>query len=127
MKPTKQNLLLAFKNAFAGLALFFKNEKNGKIQVCISVIVVIAGLFFKISTSEWIAIIGCIALVLSLEMINSAIEKLANMVEPNYNLTIKAIKDISAGAVLWSALISIIIGALIFIPKLKILFIETFH
>ncbi len=127
MEPTKQNFLAALKNAFAGLRLFFKQERNGQIQISISVIVILASEYFDINTSEWIAILGCIALVLSLEMLNSALEKLSDMVEPNYHLTIKAIKDICAGSVFWSAIISVIIGAIIFVPKIKMLFMVTIH
>ena len=126
MNPS-QNFLSALKNALEGLAMFFRKEKNGQIQISIAVVVVIASAYFNINSAEWIAILGCIALVLSLEMLNSAIEKLADMVEPNYHLTIKAIKDISAGAVLWSTILSVIIGAIVFIPKIKVLFICIIH
>ena len=127
MKHTKQNFIAALKNAFSGICLFIHTERNGQVQISVAAIVILAGTYFDISCAEWVAIIGCIALVISLEMFNSALEKLSDMVEPNYHLTIKAIKDICAGAVLWSALISIIIGAIIFIPKIKMLFVGTIH
>ena len=127
MEHTKQNFIVALKNAFSGICLFINTERNGQVQISVAAIVILAGTYFDISCAEWVAIIGCIALVLSLEMFNSAMEKLSDMVEPNYHLTIKAIKDICAGAVLWSALISIIIGAIIFIPKIKMLFVGTIH
>jgi diacylglycerol kinase len=127
MEPNKQNFIAALKHAFSGLRLFFKQERNGQIHISIAAIVILASAYFDINSLEWIAILGCIALVLSLEMFNSALEKLSDMVEPNYHLTIKAIKDICAGSVLWSAIISVIIGAIIFVPKIKMLFMGSIH
>lgn len=114
----KQSFLHSLGNAFNGLFSFFKTERNGKKQLIIGLLVIGASFFFRISSIEWVAILLCIALVISLEMINSALEKLSDLVEPNYNLVIKSVKDISAAAVLWSAIISVIIACIIFIPKL---------
>jgi diacylglycerol kinase len=63
-------------------------------------------------------LLGCIASVLSFEMINSAIEKICNLVHPTYHPAIKTIKDMAAGAVLFVSVISSIIGAIIFLPKI---------
>ena len=67
---------------------------------------------------EWLVVVLCITVVLTLEMINTAIEKLCDVVQPDYHPQIKIIKDIAAGAVLIAALGSIIIGAIIFVPKI---------
>jgi len=112
------NLLKAFVYAFNGLVIFFRHERNGKIQLLIAVIAVLLGWVFRISATEWLAVLGCIAIVLSLEMINSAIEKLCNLVHPKYHPAVKTIKDMCAGAVLFAAFISAVIGAIIFLPKL---------
>ena len=82
------------------------------------IIAIILGIVLKISNIEWIAIIMVIGLVFSIEIINSAIENLADFVSPNYNEIIKKVKDLSAAAVLISALVSLIIGIIIFIPKI---------
>lgn len=83
---------------------------------------VIAGIFFSISATEWVIILLCFAVVLGFEIINSAIEKLCDLVQPDFNLVIKKVKDMSASAVLLSAIISFIIGCIIFLPKVVALF-----
>ena len=88
----------------------------------IAILVVVLGLIFSISAAEWIVLLFCIASVLSLEMINSAIEKLCNLVHPKYHPAVKVIKDISAGAVLWASVISGVIGIIVFFPKVQLLF-----
>jgi diacylglycerol kinase len=118
----KQSFLKAFINAFEGLFIFFAKERNGQIQLFIAVIIIVSGVLFHINQLEWVAIILCIALVISMEMINSAMEKLSDMVEPNFHPVIKTIKDISAAAVLWAAMASLVIGAVIFLPKIMYMF-----
>ena len=113
------NFLKGFVYAFNGLIEFFKTERNGRVQLVVAVIVVACAWWFHLSKAEWITILACIAAVLSLEMINSAIEKLCNLVQPTYHPVIKTIKDISAGAVLWVSIISAIIGGIIFLPKIS--------
>ncbi len=119
MKPNKQNFSVSLFNAFEGLYYFFKNERNGQIQLLILLLTMSLGFYFCITRSEWLSVIVCFALVLSLEMINTAIEKLSDMVEPNLNPHIKIIKDVTAGAVFWASFICVIVGAVIFIPKIK--------
>lgn len=114
--------LKGFVYAFNGLVVFFRHERNGRLQLVLAVVVVLLGLLFSVSTWEWIILLVCIASVLSLEMINSAIEKLCNLVHPKYHPAVKVIKDISAGAVLWASVISGIIGVIVFLPKIQILF-----
>jgi diacylglycerol kinase len=84
----------------------------------VAIIAVVLSWILKISVAEWMVILGCIASVLSFEMINSSIEKLCNLVHPKFHPAVKTIKDISAGAVLLVAISSAIIGAIIFIPKI---------
>jgi diacylglycerol kinase len=103
--------------ALNGLRLFFSKEQNGQLQAIVSILVIIAGFVFKLSLYEWVIILVCIALVLALEMMNSVIEKLIDHLHPHRHQQIKWIKDVAAGAVLWAAIISAVIGAIIFIPK----------
>lgn len=116
------NFLKGFVYAFNGLVVFFRHERNGRIQLMAAFLVVMLGLLFPVSISEWMILLTCIASVLSLEMINSAIEKLCNLVHPKYHPAVKVIKDISAAAVLWFSVISAIIGIIIFLPKIKAIF-----
>jgi len=111
----------SFANAFRGLKDSLSHERNFQIQYVIALLVVGAGIFFSLNATEWMIILICFAVVLSFEIINSAIEKLCDLVCPEYNLIIKKVKDMCAGAVLFSAIISFIIGCIIFLPKIKLM------
>jgi len=112
------NFLKGFAYAFNGLVIFFRHERNGRIQLLIAIVAVLLSWGFKISTAEWMVVLGCIATVLSFEMINSSIEKLCNLVHPTYHPAVKTIKDLSAGAVLFVSIFTAVIGLIIFIPKI---------
>ena len=111
----------SFGYAWNGLKICFSKETNFRIHIFCMTLVSIAGLYFNISHIEWVMIILCIAFVLCMEMINTAIEQLCNVVHKEIHPGIKITKDISAGAVLLSAAISAICGAIIFIPKVFLL------
>jgi len=111
--------------ALEGMQQFFLKERNGRIQIVVAIVAVILGSWLKISFSQWLVIIFFIALVLTSEMVNSAIEKLCDLVSKDFNPTIKKIKDISAGAVLLASLVSLIAGCIIFIPKIYQLIIQA--
>ena len=108
--------MLGFNHAFRGLLNLLKTERNFKIQVFILLFVNFLGFYFKITSTEWIFIIFSSIIVLSLEAINSSIEKIADEVSLEQNIKIKWIKDVSAAAVLIGALGAGIIGLTIFIP-----------
>ena len=108
--------------AFTGIKNALFTEKNFRIQFIVALLIIVAGFYFQINHVEWIEILFCIVLVLSLEMINSAIEQMCNFMSPGHHISIKKIKDMAAGAVLVSTIISIIIGCIIFLPKIKSLF-----
>jgi len=114
----QSNFIKSAGFAIQGIKEFFKSERNGKIQAVIAVIVFLAGLLFSISMMEWLVIILFTALVISLEMFNSALEKLCDKVNPEMDPQIKLIKDMAAGAVLWTSILSIVAGICIFIPKI---------
>jgi undecaprenol kinase/diacylglycerol kinase (ATP) len=113
-----RGFLKGFIYAYNGVVIFFRHERNGRIQLAIAIIVVLVGWLLKLTSAEWMVLLGCIASVLSFEMINSAIEKICNLVHPTYHPAIKTIKDMAAGAVLFVSVISSIIGAIIFLPKI---------
>ena len=77
----------------------------------------IAGFAFRISGGEWIAVVLCMGWVIALELLNSAIENIADFVSPEKHETIKKIKDLAAGAVLVGAIASAIVGMIVFLPK----------
>jgi undecaprenol kinase len=113
-------LFKSFAFAFNGLKTCFASETNFKIHVLCTIIVVLFGIGFKISDTEWLAVVFCIAFVIVMEMINTAIEKLCDIVHTNFHPQIKIIKDVAAGAVLIAAISSLITGVIIFVPKIII-------
>ncbi len=104
--------------AVAGIKIFFYNERNGKIQACIALAAIVLGSVLQIKKPEWCIVILCIAIVLGAEMVNTALEKLCNLVSSEYHPAIKVIKDVSAGAVLLCSVMAAIVGLLIFVPYL---------
>lgn len=110
--------LESFKYAFNGLRILIKEEHNARIHLFATICVIIVGLFFNISMNEWIGVIFSIGLVISLEIINSSIENIADFISPEKHEMIKKIKDLSASGVLISAITALIIGLIIFIPKI---------
>ena len=114
----KKNILYSFKYAFTGIISSIKKERNMKIHISIMTIVMLLGIILRIQKIEWIICIILFGLVISLEMINTSIEIVVDMVMPNKNENAKNAKDISAGAVLIVAITSLIIGLIIFIPKI---------
>lgn len=108
--------------AVAGIRSFFSTEQNGRAQGVIALLVIGAAFFFGITLVEWALVLGCIALVICLEMVNSAIEKVCNLITTEYNPSIKTIKDIAAGAVLLAAIITAVVGTIIFLPHVLDLF-----
>jgi len=110
--------LQSFKYAFNGLKILIKEEHNARIHLLATISVIIAGYIFKISTNEWLAVILSIGFVFSMEIINSAIENMADFISTMKDERIKRIKDLSAAAVLVASLSALIIGILIFLPKI---------
>lgn len=108
--------------ALNGLSVLFLEEHNSRIHIAIVIVVVTAGFLLKISNTEWLVICILIALVFSLEIINSAIENICDYISPQWNEVIKKVKDLAAAAVFVSSVISVICGAIIFLPKLYNLF-----
>ena len=116
-KVKSKKVINSFKYAFEGVFSSFKTERNMKIHIFIMIMVIIAGILFKINKYEWIICIICFALVISGELFNTAIETVVDMIMPYKNDKAKLVKDISAGGVLILAISSTIVGLIIFIPK----------
>jgi undecaprenol kinase len=111
-------LVHSFKYALSGIRSAFISEKNLRFHVLFACIALLCSFVFKLSRVEWIAVCGCIAFVITVELLNTAIEKLCDIVSKEIHPGIKKVKDISAGAVLVTAMFSIITGTLIFLPKI---------
>jgi diacylglycerol kinase len=110
-------LFRAFIYAGNGIGYCFKQELNFRIHLLVTIAVVVTGIFFSISTTEWLFVTSCCSLVLSLELLNTALEKICDAVTKDINPLIKIIKDTAAGAVFVSAMGSAVMGIIIFLPK----------
>jgi len=104
--------------AFQGMLQFFSKQRNAKIQTVMGIMAIGLGFIVSISPYQWLLVLFCIGLVISLEMINSAVEILCDMVTTDFHPKIKIIKDVAAGAVLVASIASLVIGLFIFIPAL---------
>lgn len=103
----------SFSYAFKGLVFSLK-QRNMKVIFISAILTVLAALFLKVNSSDWCVLLICIGLVMSLEMMNSAIEGIVDLVSPQQNEKAGRIKDMAAGAVLIASFVSFIIGILIF-------------
>ena len=121
-KLTAKSRIQSFRYAIKGIIHAFKHERNIWIQSICAVVAVGAGFVFKIHSIEWIAIVFCIGLVFACEIINTAIENIVDFISPEYHKKAGLIKDLAAGAVLIVAIMSAVVAAIIFIPKLILLF-----
>ncbi|WP_080874637.1 diacylglycerol kinase family protein [Oceanobacillus timonensis] len=110
--------VVGFRFAWAGLKTVVKKESNFQLHLTATALVVAAGFFFHLSLIEWAVILLTIGLVLITEMINSVIERIMDFTQPGYDERIKEIKDIAAGVVLVTAIISVVVGVLVFGPKI---------
>lgn len=117
-----KRLFRSFGFALKGISSVFSSEPNMKIHVGISVFVVLMGFLLRISANEWLVCILCMGLVFSAEMFNTAIETVVNLVSPEKNPLAGKAKDISAGAVFLTAVMSVAVGVIIFLPKIWNLF-----
>ncbi len=113
-----KSLLYACK----GTIVAVKQERNLRIHLYITMLVILSGIICQLSFIEWGIIFLCISSVISLEIINTAIEELVNFISPEYNKKAGKIKDLSSGSILVAAFFSVIIGCFIFIPKFLALF-----
>ena len=118
-KNPLQNLIDSFNYAIRGLITAVSEERNMKIHYSAAIIVIFASLFFELSKVEFMVLFITIVLVIISELFNTAIEKLVDLVSPEYNEIAKIIKDVAAGAVLISAINSVIVGFLLFFDKLE--------
>jgi diacylglycerol kinase len=112
------NIIKSFQNAFRGFSLLFKYEYNLYIQLIIALIVIIAGFIYKISLTEWAIQTTAIGLVIFSELVNTSIEKTMDFINPDYHEKVRDIEDLSAGAVLFTVIISVAVAVFIYLPKI---------
>jgi diacylglycerol kinase len=117
-----QERISSFIHAFNGLKIVFHDEPNARIHLIAAICVIAAGILFRLSTVEWLAVLFAAGFVIVLEIMNSSLEKLADFVSPGMNDTIKKVKDLAAAGVLVSAITAFITGLIVFLPKIIHLF-----
>ncbi len=110
-------LLSTFRNGFRGISLALQNERNLRLQVGMAIVVIIAGFVYRLSMTEWGIITLTIAFVLTTEMLNTVLENTLDRIGLEEHPLTRNAKDVAAGAVLISSIASLIVGGLIFLPK----------
>ena len=120
---TSSNILKSFKYAFSGSSYVLKTSRNFKIQLIFAVTSLMIGFLLQISQSNYVILIATIMSVLILEILNTSIESIVDLVvKKEFSSLAKISKDTSAGAVLLASINSVIIAVYIFVPKIKFLF-----
>ena len=112
------NRIHSIKYACKGAWLLISTEASIKVQVCIGVVMTVIGLLCHLTPTEWILQTLTIGLVIAFEGVNTAIENIADFIHPEQHPKIGLIKDISAGAVFMMAITAIIVGLIIYLPKI---------
>lgn len=111
--------ILSFKYAFRGVQTLFFETPNALIHLILAILAVIMGILFNISQSEWLAIIVVIGLVFAMEAMNTAIETLSDYAcKKEIHPAIKKVKDLAATSVLLAAIAALIVGIIVFLPKI---------
>jgi diacylglycerol kinase len=108
----------SFKYAFSGLFYFFKTQINAQIHLLAFIIVIVFGFLLKLNNIEWVSVLLASAMVISAEIFNTAIETIVDFISPEYHHKAGLIKDIAAAGVLITAIFAIIIGVIVFLPKI---------
>ena len=111
--------LKSFKYAVLGAYKLVTTEHSIMVQFSLGILVTIAGFYFGISKTEWLFQTLAIGLVLSIEGLNTAVEKIADFIHPDFHDKIGFIKDIAAGAVFFAAIVAIAVGLIIYIPIIQ--------
>jgi diacylglycerol kinase len=121
MNPNKFSLKSrfgSFRFALNGLLSLLKHEHNSRIHLLAAIVVIVMGIIMKLDHYEWSLLVIVIGIVFLTELLNSSFESLADLVDPEWNEMIMRAKDYSAAAVLIAATVALVVGGLIFIPKL---------
>ncbi len=112
-------LLKSFQYAFEGIVFTVKTQRNMKIHVFATILVVFVSIWLQITSRDWVIILSTVTFVLVAEMINTAIEKMVDLITEKPHPYAKIAKDVAAGAVFLAASLSVIVGILIFYPYIK--------
>jgi len=111
----------SFSHAGRGLKLFIRTTHNAWVHIAIAVVVVVLGFVYQLSEAEWGLLVFAIGMVMTAEAFNTAIEIDIDLTSPEYHPYARDTKDVAAGAVLVATITAIVIGCIIFIPKIFLL------
>ncbi len=114
----QSNFVMGFVDAWRGVRGVFKSERNFKIHCCAAVVVAVLGFFLRLCPLEWIVVVFACGLVMAAEVLNTAVEYLADAVHPEMDPGIRRAKDAAAGGVLIASVAAAAVGAIVFLPKL---------
>ena len=117
-----RRFIRSFQYAARGILSAFSSENNCRIQLSVAVVVVGVSWWLRLRPLEWAIMVLCIALVIAMEMVNSAIEKACDRITREQDDYVRYVKDMAAGAVLWTSIGAAVTGAIIFLPKIIHLF-----
>lgn len=117
-----KRFLKSFKNSMDGLINAYKNEQSLYIHAVSSILIIACGIFLKISFSEWAILLISLAVVLTLELVNTAIEVVVDLITTEWHILAKIAKDSGSAATFVASLATVVICAFIFIPKIIVLF-----
>ena len=121
-RPWKhKNILDSFQGALRGLYVTFRTERNAKLMLLAGILAIIAGIAFRVSFVEFVTIIIVITIVFACETVNTVVEIMLDLLIPRHDPHVKIIKDIASGVVFVACLNAVVIGTLIFLPKIIIL------
>ena len=113
-----RNIFESFRFAFSGLWYALRTQRNTRIHLTIAAAVVVLGLFLELSYVQWAVVTLTIGFVLVSEMLNTVAETLVDLISPGFHPLAKIVKDVTAGAVLLAAIVSIVVGLLVLGPPL---------
>jgi diacylglycerol kinase (ATP) len=110
------NRIKSFVPAFKGLFWLFKNEANAQVHLLATIVVISAGFYFKIDANDWLFLCFAIGLVITAEALNTAIEKLVDLLHPQKHQQAGLVKDLASAGVLIASMVAVVIAALVFVP-----------
>ncbi|MGB0757004.1 MAG: diacylglycerol kinase family protein [Patescibacteria group bacterium] len=112
-------LTKSFFHALRGLSSVYRHEQNFRLQVWAALVVIVFGGYVGITLKEWVIIILVITLVLLLELLNTVIERMIDVIKPKIHEYVRVIKDVMAAAVLISSLAAVVVGIIVFYPYVQ--------
>ncbi|HKP53716.1 MAG TPA: diacylglycerol kinase family protein [Chloroflexia bacterium] len=118
IRNPKSKIGESFRYAFAGLGYCFRTQRNFRIHIAAAFVVGLLGAFLGLSLTEWAVLALLVVMVLAAEMVNTMVEALVDLVTTQYHPLAKVAKDVAAGVVLLTAIGAVVVGLLIFGPKM---------